>query len=269
MDFHPLAEIFPLMEGAEFDGLVADIKANGLREPIVLHEEKILDGRNRYRACKAAEIEPTYEQWENGSDPRAFVISKNLHRRHLNESQRAMIAARLANLKHGDVASQGSRDTRISISQAAELLNISKATVAEARTVLEHATPDEIQAVEAGEVAASTVGRQIRAKVSADTRAKKQNQSLSQSGKNPERIQKQQLNAEIWARLSDAIHGLTNLPAPADVATLVSGNVNRRRVVDDRLARSLQWLKDFSDAWNAEQVARPGDADARACDRVA
>jgi ParB-like chromosome segregation protein Spo0J len=88
---HPAADIFPLIEGAEFDALVADIAAHGVREPITLHDGKILDGRNRHRAAlKAGRTCPTRPFEEN--DPLAFVISLNLKRRQLTSSQLAFVA---------------------------------------------------------------------------------------------------------------------------------------------------------------------------------
>ena len=84
LEFHPLANLFPLVEGTEFDDLVADIGAHGLHEPIVVFEDKILDGRNRYRACMAARVEPTFTVYM-GDDPISYVVSLNLRRRHLNE----------------------------------------------------------------------------------------------------------------------------------------------------------------------------------------
>jgi ParB-like chromosome segregation protein Spo0J len=93
--FHPLADRFPPIEGVEFDELVADIKANGLIEPIVMLDGMILDGRNRYRACVAADVEPTFRPF-TGDDPAAYVISANIHRRHLTaEQKRDLIAERI------------------------------------------------------------------------------------------------------------------------------------------------------------------------------
>jgi ParB-like chromosome segregation protein Spo0J len=113
LKFHPLADIFPLMEGAEFDELVADIKANGLREKIDLYQGKIVDGRNRYRALQQLGIDPgpsyfrkaiyahtiggqiaPHEQ-NNDDRVRAYIISKNIHRRHLTAEQRRDLVAKL------------------------------------------------------------------------------------------------------------------------------------------------------------------------------
>lgn len=91
-DIHPAAELFPLIEGEAFDELVADIKANGLREAAWLNRDGVLlDGRNRIRACQKAGVKPDFRQF-NGSDEVGFIVSLNLKRRQLSKSQAAMLA---------------------------------------------------------------------------------------------------------------------------------------------------------------------------------
>jgi N6-adenosine-specific RNA methylase IME4 len=152
LSFHPLAELFPLIEGEEFNALVEDIRRHGLHEPIVLLDGQILDGRNRYRACMAADFEPTFVPYR-GDDPVAYVVSLNLKRRHLDESQRAMVAARLATLKRGD--NQHSPIGETSQAKAAELLNVGKRSVERAAEVRDHGAPELQQAVERGTVSVS------------------------------------------------------------------------------------------------------------------
>ena len=130
--FHRLADVFPLIEGTEFDDLVIDAKTYGIREPIWILDEQILDGRNRYRAAKAAGVE-CRERIYTGDDPVSFVISANLKRRHLSTSQRAMVAAKLATLERGD--NQHSPIGETSQAQAAQLLNVGKRSVERAAEV--------------------------------------------------------------------------------------------------------------------------------------
>jgi N6-adenosine-specific RNA methylase IME4 len=91
-DFHPAANIFPMMTGKDYADLVTSIKKNGQRIPILLFEEKILDGRNRYAACLELKIEPKYERWDGGN-PWEYVWDANAERRHLTEFQKALIKA--------------------------------------------------------------------------------------------------------------------------------------------------------------------------------
>jgi N6-adenosine-specific RNA methylase IME4 len=153
LEFHPLADAFPLIEGADFDALVEDIAAHGLREPITLYQGQILDGRNRYLACLEASVDPHFGAY-TGNDPVGYVVSLNLKRRHLDESQRAMVAARLATLKQGartDLSPNG----EMSQAQAASLLNVGKRSVERAAEVRDHGAQELQHAVERGEVSVS------------------------------------------------------------------------------------------------------------------
>jgi len=151
MDFHPVSEIFPLMQGKVFEDLVEDIRQNGLREPIWLLGDKIIDGRNRYRACEASGVTPHYNNYVGDEAGLvAFVVSLNLHRRHLNESQRAMVAANLANIGNGQHSSANLHST--TSGEAAEMLNVSERSVATARKVRDTGADELIEAVQSGSV---------------------------------------------------------------------------------------------------------------------
>ena len=73
MEFHPIANIFPMMGEEELDQLADDIMQNGLRQPIVLYQGQILDGRNRYQACELAAVEPDCTEYEGDEDRKSVV----------------------------------------------------------------------------------------------------------------------------------------------------------------------------------------------------
>ena len=158
---HPAAEVFPLLDGEAFKHLCEDIKETGLREPIWriwqdsglgnnTRESYVLDGRNRLRACEVTRVKPQFRDYD-GDDPVAFVLSLNLHRQHLDESQRAMVAAKISNLSVGrpKIAAMGT----ISKGDAADQLNVSPHSVTRARGVLARGTPELVAAVESGDAA--------------------------------------------------------------------------------------------------------------------
>ena len=121
MKQHPLSAVFPPMTETEMDELRADIAAHGLRMPIVLYKRQILDGWQRYLACVETGVDPRYERFEGDAvAARDFVISANLKRRHLDASQRAMIAARLATLPAHRPGKQANwPSSQVTIEQAA------------------------------------------------------------------------------------------------------------------------------------------------------
>ena len=154
MESHQYAALFPMLPDTELQELANDIKAHGLQTPITTLDGKILDGRNRWRACEIAGVTPTTVEY-TGGDPLAFVVSGNLHRRHLSESQRGMVADKLTNLRLGDnqYHKEGAQVCApVSQDAAAGMLNVSRRTIQKAAKVRVAGTPELAAAVESGEV---------------------------------------------------------------------------------------------------------------------
>ena len=176
-EIHEIAGIFPPMREKEFEALVADIQEHGQFEPIWTHQGKIIDGRHRLRACKQLGMTPRTQEWDGEGSLLEFVIALNLRRRHLKETQRAMIAARMMPafaeearmrehagkaLKRGACSAPGQNDPPANWQEGevsehvGKILNVSPRSVHRARKLLKSGVPELILAVDQGNVAVST-----------------------------------------------------------------------------------------------------------------
>jgi N6-adenosine-specific RNA methylase IME4 len=222
---HPAADLFPLLGEADLAQLADDIRASGLRMPIVLYRGAVLDGRNRLRACKLAGVAPRFEEY-TGGDPVAFVISANLHRRHLDAGQRAMAIVRAQDLASKLAAEARARSgTRTDLGQKfgqgspartdeqlARMGDVSDETIRQARTVLK-GVPELAAAVEAGRLAVSA------AAVVAEAPAQEQRLLVARGEREilaaAKEIKARKLEvrrAERFAKLAEIASGNTELP---------------------------------------------------------
>lgn len=166
---HPLSSLLPMMGQIEIRELAADIQLNGLRAPITLFEDMILDGRNRYRACEIAGVQPRFREYNGEGDALDFIVSVNVKRRHLTASQKGLVAAKYATMERGRPTKNKSATLPIKRSEAdvSEELGVSSRTVRTAKTVLKEAPKEEIAAIERGEKTVTEVARETKAKAAA------------------------------------------------------------------------------------------------------
>ena len=189
-DLHDLCKLFPPMPEDQFNSLIDSIRDHGLLTPIMLHEGKILDGRHRYKTCINLGIEPSFEEYE-GEDALGYVIALNLSRRHLDESQRAMIATRCATLKRGGKSDLNVEISTLKLSQkdAAARFNISRHSVIAARKVVERGTRELSDAVESGQIAVTVAAKiaqldhEQQAQIIADPKPEQAIKKIARQGK--------------------------------------------------------------------------------------
>jgi ParB-like chromosome segregation protein Spo0J len=204
LQFHPAAEIFPLMEDEPFDELVEDIRQHGLQVKIELYEGMVLDGRNRYKACLLAQKTIlTTDVDDFVSDPVAHVVSLNARRRHLTKSQLAIAAGRAEGLYEAEKARAEERlhlakgrgvkgvetvsdlnesgKTRDKVGQQ---FGISGPLVTRGRRVVKEGAPELAKAVEAGVMDVSEAAGLIRAGVGKDEQKRIAEEAIA-TGKKP------------------------------------------------------------------------------------
>lgn len=167
MKQHPLSAAFPPMTDAEFGELRADIAANGLRVPITLYEDQVLDGWHRYCGCDQTGTEPRYEEFKGAwRDAVKFVASANVMRRHLTAGERADAAAAIATLKPGGQPKGPLADVQkgISLDEAAELFDVGRTNVADAKAIAESGDEELKAKVKAGKLSRKKAAGEIRKK---------------------------------------------------------------------------------------------------------
>lgn len=196
MRIHKLAKYFPILEGEEFVLLVLDIKEHGQLEPIITVDGEILDGVNRYQACERLGITAWTEEYE-GDDPLSYVISMNIRRRHLDTSQRSMLATEMlpefekeAKKRQSEKAKEQRRNggkefsssisvgtelkkkDHLAVDDAAKQFGVSGHTVARAKRVKEQA-PERVPGIIKGEETVFAVDSDLRQARAAEQAAKR------------------------------------------------------------------------------------------------
>lgn len=276
-EHHEFANLFPMMDGAQWGNFLADVEANGVQEPVWLFEGKILDGRNRAKAAHLCEKSFTTKDFIGTREQAlCFVVSRNLHRRHLDESQRAMVGARLKPLFEAEAHErQGQRtDLKKPIEtplftgsepaenllpdlvksepihaqqKAAEAVNVGKGSIHNAETVLKQGTPELVKAVESGQVAVSAA-----ATVAKNT-TKEEQEELIQQG--PVAIKEKARDIRAHAEAArQAIPMPTPKPIPTGITTQWLDDICKLQM---RVAGTkLEALETAASNWSDEDLAK-------------
>ena len=186
MQFHEIANVWPMMDDESIQRLADDIRDNGLHQPIWTYEGKVLDGRNRLTACKIAGVEPVFREYK-GDEPTAFAVSLNDRRRHMTKGALAAVAAELepmfaadAKRRYEQTVGRPKKSVEkippISTSQpkareqAAQSVGVNDRYVSDAKKVKEEA-PEVFERLKAGKVTLQDAKREVAKKPTDDWRA--------------------------------------------------------------------------------------------------
>lgn len=277
-EFHEYAEIFDLMDGERFDKLVADIEKNGQIVPIVLYEGKILDGRNRYRACLAANVTPVFTEWSGDGLATDHVWSLNAERRHLEGGARKLAAGRYSiaheaeakkrqggSGRFGSVQNCTEPEYGSSRDKAAEKFGVSARTVSSAAKVIKDGAPELQKAVNDNKVSVSaaseiaTLPREEQPLIVAKTEEEiiKEANRIKRERKQVKKQEREQYNAQMAETIAPATERYTLFNEPCINA------MNRDSETFDWIVTDPPYPREFLPVYDdlaeiAEHSLKPG-----------
>jgi ParB-like chromosome segregation protein Spo0J len=189
MKHHPIADVWPMMDETKLHELADDIRKNGQLVPVWLYEGKILDGRNRWAACKIAGVEPKTKDY-TGDEPTAFAVAMNDRRRHMNKGALAAVAAELephfaadAKRRQRDAGKEHGRGQKVvekvpqpmekpaikAREEAAKSVGVNDRYVSDAKKVRQEA-PEVFERLKAGKITLQDAKREVAKKPTDDWR---------------------------------------------------------------------------------------------------
>lgn len=173
---HPLAMLFPEMSQKDFEELKASIREKGQQAPIVVHDDMVIDGRNRLRACDELGIAPNILRYDSlPVSVEDFIWTRNMVRRHLSDDQRVVLATQWTEALEkqakerqaagkapaGEITRTPSDDRHATRTAIAKRANVSSEKAKQAMAVKKHA-PHLAPKVAAGEMKLRDAAKQAK-----------------------------------------------------------------------------------------------------------
>ena len=275
--YHKYANIFPLIEGNEFEELKKDIKQNGLIESVVLYQDQILDGRNRYRACIDTGVTPNFTKYM-GDSPIEYVVSLNLKRRHLTASQRAVIALDVLPLleeeaKKRQATSTGGFEPQLvakmpqggtgkAREKAGDVFNVGARYIQDAKKLKEE-TPEVIEDIRLGKKTISEVTKKIKIERRKKDIAKQRKDIESGEAKLPEGKFEVIVVDPPWQYHDDSVYDPKGFRGTTTYPTMTIEEIKKEKIpfADDCVLwlwtthKFMRHTFELLDAWGFEEKA--------------
>ena len=232
---HPIADCFPMLGESDFQELKEDIRKHGQLARILVFQEMILDGRNRYRACRELGMTPQVAVFPGTyAEAVDMVVSLNLRRRHMDREEIRDASGKLACLNEGRKSKDDLTATRVAV---AEKLGITEGEVMKAVTIEKKAAPEVKEAYRKREI---TQGQAFEF---AQHEPEKQRELVERKATIREAQAERKVKSEAMQQLDEVLEKMGVFVELMKAARAHADDVDGWNRKIDRLLKTLEGLK--------------------------